>query len=124
MYNESILYSDLVSGDVLVYNGIWTNISISTAINPSPSGPVSPEGPTGPVGNNGDPGPPDIMGPPGNNKPAVSCYTTLESPLDSFVYNGSQQIIIVVSTTPIDGYTINSTHLSTATQSTQRPRAY
>ncbi|MEI8231771.1 MAG: hypothetical protein WCG32_04320, partial [Actinomycetes bacterium] len=125
LYNEPILYSDLISGDVLVYNGsIWTNISISTAINPSPSGPVNPEGPTGPAGvggNNGDPGPPGNEGPPGsmgppgdqgptgpdgNTKTAVACYTTLESSLGSFIYDGSHQIIIDVSTTTIDGYTL------------------
>jgi hypothetical protein len=39
-------------------------------------------------------------------KPAVACYTTLAAPLNTFVYNGGQQITISLAATPIDGYTL------------------
>jgi hypothetical protein len=39
-------------------------------------------------------------------KPAVACYTTLSAPLNTFVYNGGQQITISLAATSIDGYTL------------------
>jgi hypothetical protein len=39
-------------------------------------------------------------------KLAVACYTTLASPLNTFVYDNGQQLTINVVATPIDGYTL------------------
>jgi hypothetical protein len=49
--SEPVIYSELSSGDILVYNGSsWTNISIPTFVGPTgPEGIPGIEGPTGPV---------------------------------------------------------------------------
>ena len=49
--SEPVIYSELSSGDILVYNGSsWTNISIPTLVGPTgPEGIPGIEGPPGPV---------------------------------------------------------------------------